>query len=63
MIAPDVARSKGNCANAPQETAAPSDRSMMPKPRLAYVDVACTRQCLDLGGLSWIHDYPDGAHI
>lgn len=28
--------------------------------RLAYVAVTRTRQCLDLGGLSWIHQHPDG---
>ncbi|WP_406165072.1 UvrD-helicase domain-containing protein [Streptomyces canus] len=28
--------------------------------RLAYVAVTRTRQRLDLGGLSWIHDHPDG---
>ncbi|MET7622271.1 UvrD-helicase domain-containing protein [Streptomyces sp. NPDC005408] len=28
--------------------------------RLAYVAVTRTRHCLDLGGLSWIHDHPDG---
>ncbi|MFI1035251.1 UvrD-helicase domain-containing protein [Streptomyces sp. NPDC020951] len=29
--------------------------------RLAYVAVTRTRQRLDLGGLSWIHNHPDGA--
>ncbi|MDX2530808.1 UvrD-helicase domain-containing protein [Streptomyces europaeiscabiei] len=28
--------------------------------RLAYVAVTRTRQRLDLGGLSWIHEHPDG---
>ncbi|MEV6781194.1 UvrD-helicase domain-containing protein [Streptomyces sp. NPDC051098] len=28
--------------------------------RLAYVAVTRTRNCLDLGGLSWINDHPDG---
>ncbi|MEV6395907.1 UvrD-helicase domain-containing protein [Streptomyces sp. NPDC051907] len=28
--------------------------------RLAYVAVTRTRERLDLGGLSWIHDHPDG---
>ncbi|MFE9059885.1 UvrD-helicase domain-containing protein [Streptomyces mutabilis] len=29
--------------------------------RLAYVAVTRTRQRLDLGGLSWVNDYPDGS--
>ncbi len=29
--------------------------------RLAYVAVTRARQCLDLGGLSWVRDHPDGA--
>lgn len=29
--------------------------------RLAYVAVTRTRHHLDMGGLSWIYDYPDGA--
>ena len=39
--------------------------SISPRPigdaeaRLAYVAVTRTRQRLDLGGLSWIHDHPD----
>ncbi|SDG89690.1 UvrD-like helicase C-terminal domain-containing protein [Streptomyces griseoaurantiacus] len=28
--------------------------------RLAYVAVTRTRRRLDLGGLSWIHEHPDG---
>ena len=28
--------------------------------RLAYVAVTRTRHRLDLGGLSWIHDHPEG---
>ena len=28
--------------------------------RLAYVAVTRTRHRLDIGGLSWIHDHPDG---
>lgn len=29
--------------------------------RLAYVAVTRARQCLDLGGLAWVRDHPDGA--
>ncbi|EGG48300.1 putative DNA helicase [Streptomyces griseoaurantiacus M045] len=46
-----------------------SDEAANPQPpdpiddaeaRLAYVAVTRARQRLDLGGLSWIHDHPDG---
>ncbi|MFJ5105219.1 hypothetical protein [Streptomyces sp. NPDC088554] len=31
--------------------------------RLAYVAVTRTRRCLDLGGLSWINQHPDGGGV
>jgi superfamily I DNA/RNA helicase len=60
LIADDFAR--------PNDTADEyTDNTTPPEPiddaeaRLAYVAVTRTRQRLDLGGLSWIHDHPDGA--
>jgi hypothetical protein len=62
LIADDFARSPNDIAN-DQEGSTPAPD---PEPvddaeaRLAYVAVTRTRQRLDLGGLSWIYDHPDG---
>ncbi|MEU2771433.1 UvrD-helicase domain-containing protein [Streptomyces sp. NPDC007162] len=61
LIAGDFARSRGNAANERTETATPLDPIDDAEARLAYVAVTRTRQRLDLGGLSWIHDHPDGS--
>ncbi|WP_218108965.1 hypothetical protein [Streptomyces sp. LUP47B] len=42
------------------DTATPRDPIDDAEARLAYVAVTRTRQRLDLGGLSWIHNHPDG---
>ena len=58
LIADDFARPKQH------QSGEPSDPATAPEPiddaeaRLAYVAVTRTRQRLDLGGLSWIHDTP-----
>jgi superfamily I DNA/RNA helicase len=60
LIADDFARTQDN------NTADRSEPSPPPAPiddaeaRLAYVAVTRARQRLDLGGLSWVHDHPDG---
>jgi superfamily I DNA/RNA helicase len=41
----------------PPQTVEPVDDA---EARLAYVAVTRARHCLDLGGLSWIRDHPDG---
>ncbi|SOD91549.1 UvrD-helicase domain-containing protein [Streptomyces sp. Ag109_G2-15] len=62
LIADDFARPKQH-----QQPGEPSDPATAPEPiddaeaRLAYVAVTRTRQRLDLGGLSWIHDTPGRA--
>ncbi|MFF4041145.1 UvrD-helicase domain-containing protein [Streptomyces sp. NPDC001816] len=61
LIADDFARPKQH------QPGEPSDPATAPEPiddaeaRLAYVAVTRTRQRLDLGGLSWIHDTPGRA--
>ncbi|GAA4027094.1 UvrD-helicase domain-containing protein [Streptomyces plumbiresistens] len=60
LIADDFARPQDN------NTADRTDPPPPPAPiddaeaRLAYVAVTRARQRLDLGGLSWVHDHPDG---
>ncbi|WP_430379244.1 UvrD-helicase domain-containing protein [Streptomyces sp. B1-3] len=60
LIANDFARQKDNSANEQKGTATPPDPIDDAEARLAYVAVTRTRQRLDLGGLSWIHDHPHG---
>lgn len=55
LIADDFARSDDE-----QDTPRPPDPVDDAEARLAYVAVTRTRRRLDLGGLSWIHDHPDG---
>ncbi|WSQ15879.1 UvrD-helicase domain-containing protein [Streptomyces sp. NBC_01231] len=60
LIADDFARpddSNPDDHTVPQASPDPIDDAAA---RLAYVAVTRTRQRLDLGGLSWIHDHPDG---
>lgn len=60
LIADDFARSKDNTADDQTDITTPPDPVDDAEARLAYVAVTRTRQRLDLGGLSWIHDHPDG---
>ncbi|ANS62278.1 hypothetical protein SLINC_0054 [Streptomyces lincolnensis] len=61
LIAEDFARSlndtTGQTGSAPAPVPEPVDDA---EARLAYVAVTRTRRRLDLGGLSWIYDHPDG---
>ncbi|MGW1543257.1 UvrD-helicase domain-containing protein [Streptomyces sp. NPDC002309] len=57
LIADDFARPKDSPVDAVTTPPDPVDEA---EARLAYVAVTRTRQRLDLGGLSWIHDHPDG---
>ncbi|MGW2056725.1 UvrD-helicase domain-containing protein [Streptomyces sp. NPDC001840] len=62
LIADDFARSPNDTTDdqtGSTPTAAP-DPVDDAEARLAYVAVTRTRQRLDLGGLSWIYDHPDG---
>ena len=60
LIADDFARpDNANDGTSPQAQPEPIDDA---EARLAYVAVTRTRQRLDLGGLSWIHDHPHSAH-
>ncbi|TCR15984.1 UvrD-helicase domain-containing protein [Streptomyces sp. BK205] len=61
LIADDFARPNDDPAGDHPATPAPPDPIDDAEARLAYVAVTRTRQCLDLGGLSWIHDHPDGS--
>ncbi|WP_405663066.1 UvrD-helicase domain-containing protein [Streptomyces sp. NBC_00079] len=60
LIADDFARSDDDAADDEQDTPRPPDPVDDAEARLAYVAVTRTRRRLDLGGLSWIHDHPDG---
>ncbi|SDP62234.1 UvrD-like helicase C-terminal domain-containing protein [Streptomyces sp. cf386] len=60
LIAGDFARHKDNSADDQTDSTTPPDPIDDAEARLAYVAVTRTRQRLDLGGLSWIHDHPDG---
>ncbi|MET7944142.1 UvrD-helicase domain-containing protein [Streptomyces sp. NPDC005302] len=61
LIADDFQRPKTSSPDGGQ-----TDPPTRPEPiddaeaRLAYVAITRTRQRLDLGGLSWIHEHPDG---
>jgi superfamily I DNA/RNA helicase len=59
LIAQDFARPKNDNAGNQTDTT-PPDPIDDDEARLAYVAVTRTRQRLDLGGLSWIYDHPDG---
>ncbi|MEW2400282.1 UvrD-helicase domain-containing protein [Streptomyces sp. NPDC046862] len=59
LIADDFARAKNDTAD-DQDPPTPPDPVDDAEARLAYVAVTRTRRRLDLGGLSWIHDHPDG---
>ncbi|WP_329047600.1 UvrD-helicase domain-containing protein [Streptomyces violaceus] len=60
LIADDFGRpDNANDGTNPQAQPEPIDDA---EARLAYVAVTRTRQRLDLGGLSWIHDHPHSAH-
>ncbi|MFJ3941779.1 UvrD-helicase domain-containing protein [Streptomyces parvus] len=60
LIADDFARpDNASDSTSPQAQPEPIDDA---EARLAYVAVTRTRQRLDLGGLSWIHDHPHSAH-
>ncbi|MEU2389039.1 UvrD-helicase domain-containing protein [Streptomyces sp. NPDC012461] len=62
MIADDFARPQDNQYGDRPGLPAPPDPIDDAEARLAYVAVTRTRRRLDLGGLSWIHDHPDGHH-
>jgi superfamily I DNA/RNA helicase len=62
LIAQDFARSKDDNAG-DQTDMVPPDPIDDAEARLAYVAVTRARQRLDLGGLSWIHDHPDGTPV
>ncbi|KUL48299.1 UvrD-helicase domain-containing protein [Streptomyces sp. NRRL S-1521] len=60
LIADDFARpDNASDSTSPQAQPEPIDDA---EARLAYVAVTRTRQRLDLGGLSWVHDHPHSAH-
>ncbi|WP_406490401.1 UvrD-helicase domain-containing protein [Streptomyces sp. NBC_01604] len=61
LIADDFARPEDSRPDAPTGTPASPDPIDDGEARLAYVAVTRTRHRLDLGGLSWIHDHPDGS--
>ncbi|MGY5118319.1 UvrD-helicase domain-containing protein [Streptomyces sp. 900105755] len=60
LIADDFTRPNDSAADEQTGTTRPPDPIDDAEARLAYVAVTRTRQRLDLGGLSWIHDHPDG---
>ncbi|MER5944311.1 UvrD-helicase domain-containing protein [Streptomyces sp. NPDC001928] len=60
LIAHDFARSEGNAPDEQTGVVTSPDPIDDAEARLAYVAVTRTRQRLDLGGLSWIHNHPDG---
>ncbi|MER6354680.1 UvrD-helicase domain-containing protein [Streptomyces sp. NPDC001634] len=60
LIADDFTRPENDAPDERTDTAMPPDPVDDAEARLAYVAVTRTRQCLDLGGLSWIHGHPDG---
>ncbi|WP_055617854.1 UvrD-helicase domain-containing protein [Streptomyces phaeochromogenes] len=59
LIADDFARPQDSNADDPTGATPSPDPVDDAEARLAYVAVTRTRQRLDLGGLSWIHDHPD----
>lgn len=62
LIADDFARPRDDHAGDHTGTPAQPDPIDDAEARLAYVAVTRTRQRLDLGGLNWIHNHPDGHH-
>ncbi|MCG8971337.1 UvrD-helicase domain-containing protein [Streptomyces sp. CL12-4] len=63
LIADDFTPAENStCASAPSAPPAPAPIDDA-EARLAYVAVTRARQRLDLGGLSWIRDHPDGAAV
>ncbi|MEU6097732.1 UvrD-helicase domain-containing protein [Streptomyces sp. NPDC047079] len=60
LIADDFARPSDSTTNEQVNTTRPPDSVDDAEARLAYVAVTRTRERLDLGGLSWIYDHPDG---
>ncbi|MGW1916914.1 UvrD-helicase domain-containing protein [Streptomyces sp. NPDC002076] len=61
LIADDFARLQDTSGDDQTGATPPPDPVDDAEARLAYVAVTRTRQRLDLGGLSWIHDHPDGS--
>ncbi|MFD0008937.1 UvrD-helicase domain-containing protein [Streptomyces sp. NPDC127178] len=61
LIAHDFARHEDNAPDEQTGVATSPDPIDDAEARLAYVAVTRTRQRLDLGGLSWIHNHPGGA--
>ncbi|MFE3496478.1 UvrD-helicase domain-containing protein [Streptomyces sp. NPDC059175] len=61
LIADDFARPQDPTGDYPTGATPPPDPVDDAEARLAYVAVTRTCQRLDLGGLSWIHDHPDGS--
>ncbi|MDH6703036.1 UvrD-helicase domain-containing protein [Streptomyces sp. MAA16] len=61
LIAEDFARLQNPAGEEQTGATTPPDPVDDAEARLAYVAVTRTRQRLDLGGLSWIHDHPDGS--
>ncbi|MDR6980992.1 superfamily I DNA/RNA helicase [Streptomyces sp. 3330] len=59
LIADDFARPHDSNSDQPGQSTSPAPIDDA-EARLAYVAVTRTRQRLDLGGLSWIHNHPDG---
>ncbi|MEV5513914.1 UvrD-helicase domain-containing protein [Streptomyces flaveolus] len=60
LIANDFTRTQDSPADPPGGPPAPPDPIDDAEARLAYVAITRARHQLDLGGLSWIHDHPDG---
>ncbi|MFF0795090.1 UvrD-helicase domain-containing protein [Streptomyces spiralis] len=60
LIADDFARTTAHDTSDADSLPVPPDPIDDAEARLAYVAVTRTRHRLDLGGLSWIHDHPDG---
>lgn len=60
LIADDFARLEDQTTDGQTNTTRPPDPIGDAEARLAHVAVTRTRRRLDLGGLSWVHDHPDG---
>ncbi len=61
LIADDVTPEDNGPADSDDGAPTPPEPIDEAEARLAYVAVTRARQCLDLGGLSWVRDHPDGA--
>ncbi|MFG3078691.1 UvrD-helicase domain-containing protein [Streptomyces sp. NPDC048225] len=61
LIADDFAPGGNGPADSDDGAPTPPEPIDEAEARLAYVAVTRARQCLDLGGLSWVRDHPDGA--